>query len=426
MSHILLASTPVYGHVAPLLRIGEELVYRGHRVTMLTGTRFEAAVVDAGIAFTPLTGTADFDDRDQDSYIPDRNQYSGVRRAQYEIRRIFVDPIPEQARALRATIRHDAPYAVLVDGAFTGALPLITAGDADRPPIVALGVTPLSQSDPDLAPYGMGLPPARSAADRLRYRALGVVARHLIFRPTQRAARAAFAAAGSDLPFFAMDSSRAFDQFLQTGPDHLEYPRRTLASNTRFIGTIPPRPFTGELPDWWGDLDGRRPVIHVTQGTVDNGDTSRLIRPAIDALADTEYLLVVSTGGGDTRSLGTLPSNVRAAAFLPYDLLLPKCAAMITNGGYGGVQTALGHGVPIIVAGDTEEKPEVAARVAWSGAGIDLRTGTPTAQQLREATTRLLASDTYRRAALSLSEQQAQYDPFSAIESVLHPYPPAR
>ena len=36
---------------------------------------------------------------------------------------------------------------------------------------------------------------------------------------------------------------------------------------------------------------------------------------------------------------------------------------MLTNGGYGGVQYALAHGVPLVVAGDTEDKPEVAARV---------------------------------------------------------------
>jgi hypothetical protein len=42
---------------------------------------------------------------------------------------------------------------------------------------------------------------------------------------------------------------------------------------------------------------------------------------------------------------------------------------MVTNGGYGGVQQALANGVPLVVAGDSEDKPEVAARVRWSGTG---------------------------------------------------------
>ena len=40
---------------------------------------------------------------------------------------------------------------------------------------------------------------------------------------------------------------------------------------------------------------------------------------------------------------------------------------MVTNGGYGGVQQALANGVPLVVAGDSEDKPEVAARVAVVG-----------------------------------------------------------
>ena len=58
---------------------------------------------------------------------------------------------------------------------------------------------------------------------------------------------------------------------------------------------------------------------------------------------------------------------------------------MVTNGGYGAVQRALTTGVPLVVAGDTEDKPEVAARVEWFGVGVNLRTGVPTASHGRSA-----------------------------------------
>ena len=45
----------------------------------------------------------------------------------------------------------------------------------------------------------------------------------------------------------------------------------------------------------------------------------------------------------------------------------------------------------------TEDKPEVAARVAWSGAGINLRTSAPTAPA-------------YRMHAQRLAQEYAQYD----------------
>jgi UDP:flavonoid glycosyltransferase YjiC (YdhE family) len=58
---------------------------------------------------------------------------------------------------------------------------------------------------------------------------------------------------------------------------------------------------------------------------------------------------------------------------------------VITNAGFGGVQLALAHGIPLVAAGGSEDKPEVAARVAWTGAGLDSSTATPTPHRLRDA-----------------------------------------
>ena len=68
---------------------------------------------------------------------------------------------------------------------------------------------------------------------------------------------------------------------------------------------------------------------------------------------------------------------------------------MVTNGGYGAVQRALSTGIPLVVAGNTEDKPEVAARVAWAGAGIDLSSGTPTPKAIRAAVREVLGDGRY-------------------------------
>jgi UDP:flavonoid glycosyltransferase YjiC (YdhE family) len=72
---------------------------------------------------------------------------------------------------------------------------------------------------------------------------------------------------------------------------------------------------------------------------------------------------------------------------------------MVTNGGYSGVQHALAHGVPLIVAGDTADKAEVAARVAYNRCGIDLHSGTPDGEAIATAVRDLLADSDYRRQA---------------------------
>src|SRR5258708_29047263 len=83
---------------------------------------------------------------------------------------------------------------------------------------------------------------------------------------------------------------------------------------------------------------------------------------------------------------------------------------MVTNGGYGAVTHALSLGVPLVVAGDSEEKPEIAARVAWAGAGINLGTGRPSASQIREAVRAVLTRPQYRQRAQALRTAFARHN----------------
>lgn len=94
-----------------------------------------------------------------------------------------------------------------------------------------------------------------------------------------------------------------------------------------------------------------------------------------------------------------MPANVRVSSYLPYDELLPKTSVLVTNGGYGGVQFALRHGVPLVVAGQSEEKVEVCARVAWSGVGINLRTNRAKPEDVGKAVRKVLADPCYRQHA---------------------------
>ena len=78
-----------------------------------------------------------------------------------------------------------------------------------------------------------------------------------------------------------------------------------------------------------------------------------------------------------------------------------------------GLDRGLLHGVPVAVAGASEDKPEVATRVAASGAGINLKTGTPTAEQVRSAVRTLLDDRRYRERARALAAEYARYDAVS-------------
>jgi UDP:flavonoid glycosyltransferase YjiC (YdhE family) len=157
----------------------------------------------------------------------------------------------------------------------------------------------------------------------------------------------------------------------------------------------------------------------VNQGTIATNPQD-LIVPALQALAGEDLLAVAVTGGAPAASLGiALPANARVASFLPFGALLPHADLMLTNGGYGGVQFALAHGVPLVVAGVTEEKPEIAARVAWSRVGINLKTGTPTPEQIRSAVRAVLDQPQYREQARRIQADYRRHGGAEAAAALL-------
>ena len=88
---------------------------------------------------------------------------------------------------------------------------------------------------------------------------------------------------------------------------------------------------------------------------------------------------------------------------------------MVTNGGYGGVQQALANGVPLVMAGDSEDKPEVAARVHWAGVGVNLHTSTPSSTKIAKAVARILADPTYAREGQGHSGRDRRQFPVQTI-----------
>ena len=122
--------------------------------------------------------------------------------------------------------------------------------------------------------------------------------------------------------------------------------------------------------------------------------------------------MVATTGGAPAQWVGlnSLPANARVELQVPYAALMPHVDVMVTNGGYGGVQYALANGIPLVVGGTSEDKAEIAARVAWSGAGINLKTKQPTPAQVRRAVYEVLTNEGYRAQAGRIAADYARHD----------------
>ena len=409
MSSILVCINPTESHVGPVLTVANAFVEKGWRVRVLTGARFADRVEAIGAAPLALPPEGDVLDS-----LDLSGNARGVKAMNDGLYRTFVEPTPSQFRAVREALEAEPVDAVIGDPTFLGIQLLNTL--PQRPVIAVCGIFPLPASSIDTAPFGLGVPPQRGALGRMQHRMMALAARKVILARIHHQMDQFYRSQG--MPglgrmFFA-------DYWFQSGVAELygqftvpafEYPRRDLPANVRFFGPLVPGAKPGwDPPDWWADLDGSRPVVHVSQGTVANFDFRELVGPALEALADEPVLVVVSTGKADGRSLGDLPplpANARAAEFLRYSEFMPKVSAFVTNGGYGGLHEAMRHGVPIVVAGDTEDKLETSARVAWSGAGLNLRTGHPSPEAIRTAVRKVLADPRYRVASARIGAEIA-------------------
>ncbi|HYZ23390.1 MAG TPA: nucleotide disphospho-sugar-binding domain-containing protein [Rhodopila sp.] len=424
MARFLIAGTPVPGHIAPLLAVARHLHGRGHEVVLYTASVFRDQVQAAGAHFVSFPAEIDLDYRRLDEHFPERAALPpGPAQLIFGLKHLFADAMPQQCHGIREILAWFPAEAIIIDTMFCGVMPLVLAGRHRRPPVVSLGITALAWSSEDTAFFGTALPPPTTPPARARATAMTRYMQQNFYGEVQSYFDAILAKQGLPaLPNFLFNSFITMpDVYLQLTAKGFEYPRRDLPNTVRFVGPLLPPPSTRfDPPEWWDDLDGDRPVVLVTQGTLANTDLGQLVGPTLTALARDDVLVVATTGGPPVEAIPVpLPANARAGVFVPFDRLLPKVDLMVTNGGYGAVNHALSLGVPLVVAGDSEEKPEIAARVAWAGAGINLETGRPSPEHIQDAVQAVLADPCYRKAARDLQAEFARYHALEDITAVV-------
>lgn len=425
MTRIIVAATPIYGHVAPLVAIAAALVSRRHHVTFLAGAAFKAAIERTGAAFVGLRGNADFDVSDPAAFPQRAEVPVGPAQIEFDLRHLFIDPIRQQHEALQALLaaaeREDPGEAVVLlhDTGFMGMWPVLLGAPGRRPRgVVGLGVVPLPLTSIDTAPFGFGLAPDSSAAGRERNRGLNAMVKNDMFVGTQAHLAKVLSELGATLPPpFVFDAMVAMpDRYLQLSIAALEYERSDAPAGLRFIGALPAATPSFVAPTWWNEVVEAKQVVVVTQGTIANRDFDELIRPTLLALAELDVLVVAVTGRADA-DIGPVPANARVADFIPFDRLMPHADLLVTNGGYGGLQQALGFGVPLVIAGESEDKTEVAARAAHTGAAVNLKTSRPSVAALRDAVVAVLGKPGFQLQARRLQAEYAGHDALAALDA---------
>jgi MGT family glycosyltransferase len=417
MSRILVAVTPLAGHVKPMLPVSQQLLMDGHQVFFQTSDIFSAQVEAAGLQFLPLLGYANYDYHRLGELIPElRTAASPMDQAIVYIKHVFADSIPDQYRGLQQTIAERDIDLVMTDVLFLGELPLLLSGES-RPPIIACGVIAPSWIDPAFSiftgPDDTAEGRERNIADNERFLMLRA--------PGHRYIDAVLNRLGATISggFNANSLYRLPDVFLQFGTEDFEYSMEDRPANLVYTGPIIHRESRAETPAWMAQLDRSLPVVLVTQGTLANFDFDQLVNPALLGLAD-EPVQVVVTAGGSKEGKILSTKNAIIEPYVPYELILPMTSVFVTNGGYNGVQQALSYGVPIVCYGESEDKPLVSARVQWSGVGISLKAGTSMPEQIREAVRKILHDPSYIERARTLGAGIAKSNAVQTISQTVN------
>ncbi|WP_279433617.1 activator-dependent family glycosyltransferase [Actinomadura sp. KC345] len=172
-------------------------------------------------------------------------------------------------------------------------------------------------------------------------------------------------------------------------------------------------PYNGQsvVPDWLGEPPERRRVcltLGLSHREVLGGDRAS-VAELLAAVAEVDAEVVATLNADQLAGVSDVPGNVRAVDFVPMNELLPTCSAIVHQGGFGTLQTALAHGIPQVLLPnrlrDWDSLPW-AERVQRSGAGLCAPDAQGvTAGGLRDMLARVLDDPSFgERAALLRTE----------------------
>lgn len=409
VAKFLMMTDAAVGHVMPCLPIMRKLIERGHEVVWMTGRRYRDKVEELGARFQPLPDEMDPGDLDMYEARFGDKELKGLAQIKWAIKHVYLDSCVAVIESIDRILA-DFPADALVGDSVAFGVNFRSEMDNTYSRGACISLLPLSLPSRDTAPWGLGLLPGKNIITRTRNRLLNFLIDHVVLRDVTTYANNVRRELGLGPlvgPLFSSMWKRP-SLIIHLSTPAFEYPRSDQLESVHFVGPILPEPNQEfHPPSWWNDLKGSEPVVLVNQGTI-SIILEDLIVPTIRALKD-QQMLVVAVPVKESQ-LGELPANVRAEPFVPFDHLLPHVDVMVTNGGYGATQMALAHGIPLVVAGETEDKMEVAARVEWSGAGINLRKHRPTPAAIREAVKEVLVNPTYRTNAERIQADFAKYD----------------
>ncbi|MFG1956912.1 nucleotide disphospho-sugar-binding domain-containing protein [Nonomuraea sp. NPDC049028] len=126
----------------------------------------------------------------------------------------------------------------------------------------------------------------------------------------------------------------------------------------------------GVVPAWLAEPPERRRIC-VTWGYVVGSFYRRSFRigDVLRALKGVDAEIVAAVPPGAREEIGQVPEGMRVVEGVPLQLILPTCDLFVSQGGLGGMMTAMSCGIPQLVLPPVPDQVLNARQLARTGAG---------------------------------------------------------
>ncbi|ORY58418.1 uncharacterized protein BCR38DRAFT_460783 [Pseudomassariella vexata] len=438
---VVLASAPITGHCAPVMQIAQAMVERGFEVIFMSSQEYKEQIEKIGAEWWEcLSFPGSLEELQR---LP-----PGLEKTILELEKFFLDATPSRSDGMRALLEKvrdrdaDRDVVIVNETCSMAILPFkygapLPKGYSEFPKVINVNLVPLTVTSIDTAPFGPALPPDSTSSGRARNKLLNEMMfagpmRHLNDHLAKVLSECG--CSSSPIGYFMDTWMSSYDCTLQLCSPSMEYPRSDLHPSIRYAGALPLRGLNPDfpLPSWWSEITAnaalqgkdRKKVIVVSQGTV-SIDLSELVVPTIRAFANREDVIVVSILGTKGATLPKdveTPANAHVIDYLPYDAILPYADLFINNGGYGGVIHSVNNGVPMIVAGVSQDKAEMSARCEYAGFAVNLCSQTPGSEAIYKGAEKIFKNKAYKLKAVRLQQENKDLDSLGIIEKQILAY----
>ncbi len=408
--HFLMTPIGSSGDVHPFIGIGAALRARGHDVTVLATEVFRAPVERAGLRFVATATEEEYLEvaADPDLWHPRRGVQVVLRRVGEELQRLydliaetyepgrtvlvghglaFATRVFEEVHHAPAVTLHLAPSLFRSDFAQPAHAP---GGDLSRLPVwvkrAIWWAVDRTMVDPYIGPAlnrwraGLGLPPVSR-----------------VFKSWMHSPRCVV---GLFPEWFA--------------PPQPDWPRQLRLTGFPLFDERGQHEIGAALERFLADGE---PPLAFTPGSAHMG-AAGFFDAAIEASRRLGRRAILLTRHRD-QVPAALPAHVRHEAYVPFSLLLPRCAALVHHGGIGTCAQGLAAGLPQLTMPMGFDQPDNTTRLQRLGVAGWVMPKHFTGPRVADALRRLLDSGPVRDACARWSRELAASRPVDATCDVL-------